>query len=495
MRADDAYAALAAHLRETAALAQVAGLLAWDQEAAMPPKGAGQRAEQAAALEAVLHQRRSDPRVPEWAAAAGSRSAPAERVNIAEALRMHGRATRVPARLATELARLTTRAHGIWSAARAASCFADFAPTLAEIVALKREEAACLAAPGTDPYDALLDGFEPGMTTAAAAALLGGLRPGLVALRARIAAKAAPVPAVRGEVQAAAQLALAREAATLFGYDWQAGRLDTVVHPFCSGTLGDVRITTRTDPAKPFDSLYSTIHEVGHALYEQGLDPAHAFLPAGEYASMGVHESQSRLCENQIGRSRAFCRWLFPRMRAGFGDFGIGDAEALYRAVNRVEPGFIRTEADEVHYNLHILMRFDLERALISRELEVADLEAAWNARFAADFGVAVPDAARGVLQDVHWSAGLFGYFPTYSLGNIYAGELHAALRQAIPDLDERIEAGEIGPVRTWLGAHIHRQGRLHAPPEIIARAVGHAPTVAPLLSYLEAKFGELYGI
>ncbi|HEU0223197.1 MAG TPA: carboxypeptidase M32, partial [Paracoccaceae bacterium] len=383
MKADEAQAALGAHLRETAALAQVAGLLQWDQEAVMPEKGALQRAEQAAALEAVLHARRADSRVPEWAAAIdGATLDPAGRVNLAEALRAHSRATRVPASLASALARLTSQAHRIWVAARRAKSFADFAPTLAEILRLKREEAACLTEPGADPYDALLEDQEPGMTGAKVAALLGSLRPGLVSLRERIAGTPHYAPAPRGHFPPEAQLALARELAGHFGYDWQAGRLDLVVHPFCSGTMGDVRITTRVDPETPFDCLYSTIHETGHAVYEQGLDPALAFTPAGTEASMGVHESQSRLFENQIGRSRAFCTWLFPRLRARFGDLGLEGPEALYRALNHVAPGFIRTEADEVHYNLHILMRFDLERALIAGDLTVADLEAAWNNRF-----------------------------------------------------------------------------------------------------------------
>jgi carboxypeptidase Taq len=400
----------------------------------------------------------------------------------------------VPARLAAELARVTTLAHGDWVAARAARRFDLFAPVLARIVDLKREEAACLREPGADLYDALIDGFEPGMTTARAAALLGALRPRLVALAQRVAATGRIVPGLAGAFPEAAQLALAREAAGAFGYDWQAGRLDLVVHPFCSGTLGDVRITTRVDPASPFECLYGTIHETGHAIYEQGLDPGLALQPAGEHVSMGVHESQSRLCENQIGRSRPFMDWLWPRMRAAFGDFGLDGPEALWRAVNRVEPGFRRTEADEVHYNLHILMRFDLERALIAGDLAVAGLEAAWNDRFRADFGREVPHAALGVLQDVHWSAGLFGYFPTYSFGNIYAAELHAALRRDLPDLDARVGAGELGGVVAWLRDKIHRQGRLAAPEAIVAAAIGHAPQPGALLDYLEAKFGALYG-
>ncbi len=298
-----------------------------------------------------------------------------------------------------------------------------------------------------------------------------------------------------GRFPAEGQLALAREIATVLGYDWQAGRLDLVVHPFVAGTLGDVRITARIDEADPFYCLSAVAHETGHATYEQRLDPALAWQPAGASVSMGVHESQSRLAENQIGRSAAFAEWLYPRMTAALGDLGLGSPEALHRAANRVEPGFIRTEADEVHYNLHIMLRFDLERALLAGDLAVADLEAAWNERFAADFGRAVPDAARGVLQDVHWSGGSFGYFPTYALGNVYAGELWAALCREVGDADALIRAGDLGPVLGWLSGAVHRQGSLRPPAEIIARACGHAPTEAPLLDYLESKYARLYAL
>lgn len=494
-RPEEAYAALAAHLAETEALSQVAGLLSWDQEAAMPRKGAAQRGEQAAALAAVLHARRADPRIPDWAAAAAEAAPdPVAKANVAEALRAHARATRVPARLAADLARLTTRAHGVWAAARAERRYADFAPVLAEILALKRAEAACLRREGADIYDALLDDHEPGMTTAEAAALIGALRPRLVALRERIAGRDRTVPEPKGPFPQAAQLALARAAATVFGYDWEAGRLDLVVHPFCSGTGGDVRITTRTAEDTPFDCLYSTIHEVGHALYEQGLDPATRATPAGGHASIGVHESQSRLCENQIGRGLPFLGWFWAEFEAAFPG-ALPGPEALWRAANRVEPGFIRTEADEVHYNLHILMRFDLERALVAGDLDTDGLEAAWNDRFEADFGVRPPHAGVGVLQDVHWSAGLFGYFPTYALGNIYAGELFAAMRRDLPGLEDEIGVGNLCEVLGWLRAKVHRRGRLVPPQAIVAEAAGHAPTPGPLLDYLEAKFGALYDL
>jgi carboxypeptidase Taq len=232
---------------------------------------------------------------------------------------------------------------------------------------------------------------------------------------------------------------------------------------------------------------------VGHACYELGIDPDFALSPLGAGVSMGVHESQSRIYENQLGRSQAFTGWLFGQMRERFGPFGVGDAEAFYGAVNRVQSGFIRTEADEVHYNLHIMMRFDLERALIRGDLAVADLEAAWNDRFLADFGVAVDRPAHGLLQDVHWSVGLFGYFPTYTLGNVYAGCLHQALRRAVPDLDDQLAQGETSAATGWLRENLQRHGGLYTPRDTVARACGFEPAEGPLLDYLEAKFGALY--
>ncbi|MFT3975486.1 MAG: carboxypeptidase M32 [Amaricoccus sp.] len=499
MDAIAAYDEISARLRRIGALEQVAGFLNWDQETQMPPKGGAQRAEQAAAVASAIHDLAADPRLGELVAFAATAQGP-DAVNVAEAGRLHRRAAKVPPALAADLARTASLGQEVWIAARAASDFAAFAPTLERIVALKRAEAECLAEPGVGGYDALLDGFEPGTTAAELDTIFSRLRPGLVELAGRIAAKGAPVPTVAGRFPAAAQMALAKKLGGDFGFDWQAGRLDLAVHPSCSGSAGDVRITTRVDEADPQDCLYSTFHEVGHAVYEQGLDPAQALLPAGMHASMAVHESQSRLFENQIGRSRAFCRFLFGEMQAGLGGengggAGVVDADALWRLVNAVAPGFIRTESDEVHYNLHILMRFDLERALIAGSLAVADLEAAWNERFLADFGQAVPDARRGVLQDVHWSAGLFGYFPTYTLGNIYAGEIHAALRRDIPDLDDRLTAGDLGAVLAWLGARIDRRGRMVPPRQLIAEAVGHEPDERALLDYLGSKYAGLHDL
>ncbi|MDZ7708698.1 MAG: carboxypeptidase M32 [Roseovarius sp.] len=484
-----AYDDLMALERETQALAQVAGRLGWDQETMMPRGAADQRSEETGAMQAVLHARRCDARRGDLLACAEAEvSDEVARAQLHHIRRDFDRATRVPGDLAVALARLTSRAQGQWAEARAANDYAAFAPVLAEVVRLKREEAAAVAR-GRDLYDALIDDFEPEMTAARLDAMFAEMRPRLVDLRARALERDWPMLDAAFEEQA--QLRLSREVARRFGYDFARGRLDLAVHPFSSGSGDDVRITTRVSEHDPFNCLYSTIHEVGHACYEQGIDPAYRLTPLGQGVSMGVHESQSRIYENQLGRSRAFTGWLYGRMREAFGDFGVADAEMFYRAVNRVHRGYIRTEADEVQYNLHVMLRFDLEKALIAGDLAVGDLEAAWNDRFAADFGYAVDRASNGVLQDVHWSVGLFGYFPTYSLGNVYAGCLYEAMRGAVSGLEDDLARGAPDGATAWLHQQVQVHGGRYAPAEVIARACGGAePTAGPLLDYLEEKFG-----
>ncbi len=481
-----AYDELMAFQRQTEALAQVAGRLSWDREVVMPRGAAGQRSEEIAALETVLHARRSDPRLGQWLEDAMAMD-DVSHANLRLIRRQYERAIRLPAHLAAELARVTSLAQGIWAQARADEDVAAFLPILSDVVRLRREEGAALAR-GGDPYDALLHDYEPGATSAELAQMFGALRPRLVALRERALA-APPAPEITGTFPEGVQIALAHEVARIFGYDFDRGRIDKAVHPFSSGSGTDVRITTRTDPADPFNCLYSTIHETGHAVYEQGIDSAHRLTPVGQGASMGVHESQSRIFENQLGRSRPFTGWLYGRMRDLFGDFGVASEDDFFRTVNRVGRGYIRTEADEVQYNLHVLIRFDLEQALMRGDLGVDDLEAAWNDRFLADFGYAVDRPSHGCLQDVHWSVGLFGYFPTYSLGNVYAGCLHAALRRDLPSLDEDLARGDPARALQWLRARVHRHGSLQDPRATIIRAIGGEPDEGPLLAYLEEKF------
>jgi carboxypeptidase Taq len=492
MTNNTAFADLMAFQRQTEALSLVAERLGWDQETMMPRGAADQRGEEMAAMEGVLHARRTDPRIAEWLEAAEAPDT-AGMAQLRLIRRSYDRTTKVPADLAEALARLTSVAQGIWAEARARDDVAAFLPTLSEVLALKREEAAALAS-GGDLYDALIDDYEPGATAESLGAMFDRMRPRLVALRAAVLAHPAPAPLV-GHFSTDSQLRMSRDLATAFGYDWSRGRIDLAVHPFSSGGGSDSRITTRVVETDPFNCFYSTIHEVGHSSYELAIDPDYAMTPIGHGCSMGVHESQSRIYENQIGRSRAFTGWMFAQMRDRFGAFDMPNAEAFYAAVNRVQPGFIRTEADEVHYNLHIMMRFDLERALIRGDLAVKDLEAAWNDRFKADFGVAVDRPAHGMLQDVHWSCGLFGYFPTYTLGNVYAGCLNQALRKAVPDLDDQLAKGDTSAATGWLRETLQRHGGLRAPRDTIAHACGFDPHEGPLLDYLEAKFAGLYGL
>jgi len=487
-----AFERLMAYERDTQALSQISGRLGWDQETMMPRGAASQRGIEMAALEAVLHARRSAPEVGEWLETA---EAPDEvgAAHLREIRRSYERAIKVPGDLAKKLAQVTSEAQGKWAQAREDEDVAAFVPVLEEVVTLKRQEAEALAADG-ELYDALVADYEHGTTSAEIAAIFDAMRPALVDLRARVLDRPAP-RGLEGKFDEAVQMKLARKLARAFGYDMDHGRVDKAVHPFSSGSGLDVRITTRTSESDPFNCFYSTIHEVGHAAYEQNISRDYLLTPLGRGVSMGVHESQSRIYENQLGRSRAFTGWLFDQMKGSFGDFGIADADAFYAAVNKVHNGYIRTEADELQYNLHVMLRFDLERALMQGDLEVKDLEAAWNDRFEADFGYAVDKPSNGCLQDVHWSVGLFGYFPTYSLGNVYAGCLHEALRQEVPDLDAQLAKGDTSAATGWLGQALQQHGGLRSPKDTIAEAAGMVPDHAPLLNYLEAKFSAIYDL
>ncbi|MCC5962046.1 MAG: carboxypeptidase M32 [Rhodobacteraceae bacterium] len=485
-----AYDDLMAHARQTEALSQISGRLGWDQQTMMPRGSNAQRSEEMAALEDVLHARRTDPRLGEMLDRAEATDDVAA-ANLRELRRDYARNTRVPARLASELARLTPLAQAAWEEARLADDVASFLPWLEKMIALRREEGQAIAA-GGDPYDALMADYEPETDSETVAATFDRMRPRLVALREAVLGADSP-PALTGHFPQDGQLRVSRRLAEHFGYDFTRGRIDLAVHPFSSGSGTDVRITTRVAIEEPFNCLYSTIHEVGHAAYEQGVGAEHLLTPIGRGVSMGVHESQSRIYENQIGRSRAFTGWLHGAMVQEFGALSVADAESFYAAVNRVTTGYIRTEADEIQYNLHIMLRFDLERDLMRGKLDAADLEEAWNTRFMSDFGYPVDRPSHGVLQDVHWSVGLFGYFPTYALGNVYAGCLYQSLRADHPDLDAQLAQGDTSAATGWLREKLQRFGALRAPRDTIAHACGFTPDEGPLMDYLEAKFRALY--
>jgi carboxypeptidase Taq len=495
----DAYAELLTELRALGQLEALDALLEWDQDVFMPPRGVNPRAELAAFVAAEKHARRTSPRMTELLAQLPD---PAEdtpqATNIREAHRAHARAANVPQRLVEEIARVSALARATWAAARKADDFSQFAPHLTQLVALKREQAAAIGYED-DPYDALIDEFEPGTTSAAIGATFAELRARLVPLVQKIAgATRRPDPTIlHKHCPSARQAALCRYAAETIGYDFEAGRIDVTLHPFCMtvGGCDDVRITTRyVEPYFP-TAVFCVLHEAGHALYEQGLEAEHVFTPMGTSCSLGIHESQSRMWENMVGRSREFWEAHYAKANELLGDTLAGiSLDAFCGAVNHVTPSLIRVEADEVTYNLHVIVRFELERDIINGRLEVADIPAAWNAKMTELVGVAPDNDADGCLQDIHWSLGVFGYFPTYALGNLYAAQFYAAAERDIGDLAARIRGGDTRPLLDWLRKHVHRHGMRYRANELCERATGQPLAVDPLMTYLESKYAAYYG-
>ena len=500
------YGELLKLLRESAVLYSTSAIIAWDQETQMPPAGAQLRSEQLAALSSIVHERRTSPRVGELLAACEADSAltahPDAAANLRNLRRDYDRQTKLPADLVRALAETSSRSLNVWREARENDDFASFAPWLEKMFGLNRERAQALGVPqGGELYDALLEDYEPGMTTALIRRTFDALRAGLTPLIREIAESGVrpdtawtriPVPV---EKQAAFNRALVER----MGFDVSAGRLDVSTHPFCEGMgPGDTRLTTRYAVDLFPSALSGTMHETGHALYEQNLPKAERFgQPLAEACSMGIHESQSRTWENLVGRGRAFWEWAVPALKESFGDpaFDGLDVETAYRGMNVVEPHLTRIESDEATYNLHIMLRFDLERAMLAGDLAVADLPGAWNERFRADLGIDVPSDRRGVLQDIHWSMGLIGYFPTYTLGNLYAAQFWATIQEQVPGLEEGFRRGEFGALLDWLRPNIFAHGRRYTAPELCERITGRPLSHEPLLRYLEAKLKPIYGI
>jgi len=492
-------AGLRERMAELTDLDGVGSLLFWDQNTMMPPAGAPARGDQAATLQRVVHERLTHPEVGRlldalepWAAGEDPDD---DAVRLVRWVRRdHEKAVRVPADLAAELSRAAALGQQAWQEARAAADWGRFHDAFERHLELRRRYVACFGAVA-HPYDVLLDDFEPGLTTAELVPLLGALRDALVPLVAAAGdreqlrndgAFAGPFPE---EAQRRAVLDLLGA----MGFDGAAWRLDPAPHPFAQGIgPGDTRITTRYDHDDLAVALYSALHEYGHGLYEAGIDSRLRRTPLAAPVSLGVHESQSRLWENVLGRSRPFCSWALPRLRAQLtGGLDGLDAEGLYHAVNTVQPSLIRVEADETTYNLHIVLRFELEVALIEGALAVGDVPAAWAEGMQRLLGLDVPDDAQGALQDVHWGAGLLGYFPTYTLGNLMAAQLWERARRDLPDLDERIERGEFDPLREWLRDEVHRHGRKYAPRELLHRVTGEELRIEPFLAYLRGKLSD----
>jgi carboxypeptidase Taq len=498
-----AYDDLIGRSREQTLLASCSSLLGWDEQTYMPRGGAEHRGNQMALLAGLHHEKATDPQIGALLEAVESsdlvgdpESVPA--VNVRDIRRSFDRLRKLPRTLVEEMARTTTLAQQEWVTARQKNDFRHFRPWLEKIVHLKQREAACLSN-GTVAYDALLDEYEPGASSVEIGRLFAALRRALVPLvEAILSSRVRPDPALlRSHIgyPIDRQRIFGEAVAATLGFDFHRGRLDATAHPFCSGIgPGDCRLTTRYDPDDFTDALFGVLHETGHGLYDQGLDPDYYGTPMGEAVSLGIHESQSRLWENAVGRSRPFWTHVFPLAQRFFHEALLDvPLDDFLFAINRVEPSLIRVQADEVTYNLHVLFRFELEQALLSGDLPSGDVPAAWNEAMERLLGLTPLDDAGGCLQDIHWSCGLFGYFPTYTLGNLYAAQLFARANADLGDLGPAFARGDFAPLLDWLRVKVHRQGRRYRSAPLIEHATGAPPSPQPLIDALREKYGALY--
>ncbi|MDP6466989.1 MAG: carboxypeptidase M32 [Pirellulaceae bacterium] len=494
---------LCEHAREIALTSSVLELLQWDERTLMPPAAGAYRADQIAYFSGKVHAHRTDARIGEWLAELNdSEMAHDPHSDTGATIRMMKRdfdkLTKVPQVLVEALSRASVLGQQAWVEARKNNDFASFAGVLSEIIELKREQAEAVGYVES-PYDALLDDYEPGETTANVARVLEELRQELVPLVAAIAgsSRRPKLEILRREFAIADQQAFGRQAAAKIGFDFQRGRLDVTDHPFCA-EMGpdDCRITTRYDDHFFPMAFFGILHEAGHGIYDQGLRSSQYGLPPGSYISLGIHESQSRMWENLVGRSSAFWQHFFPLAQELFPqslqDVALDD---FFFAINDVRPSLIRVESDEATYNLHIIIRFELEQALINGELTVTDLSEAWREKYRHYLGIEPPTDADGVLQDVHWGAALIGYFPTYSLGNLYAAQFFAAADNELGGLDVQFSQGEFRPLLDWLGDRIHKPGQCYSANELVESVTGKPLGHEALLSQLRSKYTPLYGL
>jgi carboxypeptidase Taq len=494
---------LQGRLREISDLSAAGSVLSWDQSTYMPPGGAEARARQSALLGRLAHEKATDPalgklldKLNPYALSLPSDADAASLIRIAR--RDFDRAVKVPADFVARWREHASASYDAWTRARPQNDFASMRPLLERSVELSRQFAGFFA-PYAHIADPLIDDADQGMTTAKVLALFSELHSALVPIVSAITeAPAANARCLRGSFPEAAQMTFGLAVIECLGYDLGRGRIDKTHHPFCTKfAAGDVRITTRVREDDIAEALFSTLHEAGHALYEQGVDAAFEGTPLNSGASAGVHESQSRLWENVVGRSRGFWRHFYPLLSETFpGQFADVPLDAFYRAINKVERSLIRTDADEVTYNLHVMMRFDFELALLEGRLDARDLPDAWRARCEADFGMAPCDDRDGCLQDVHWYAGAVGGgFQGYTIGNILASQFYAAALRAHPQIPNEMAGGRFGTLKAWLREHLYRHGRKFTPDDLVERATGSPIHIAPYLAYLRAKYGELYGL
>jgi carboxypeptidase Taq len=501
MNSQAAYDELITKSREESLLGSCTSLLGWDEQTHMPRGGVEHRGNQMALLAGLHHEKATDPRIGELLETlevSGELGEPKSvaAVNVREIRRMYNRLTRLPRSLVEQIARTTSLAQQEWIDARQASDYARFRPWLEQIVTLKRQEAEFLEPEG-DLYDALLDEHEPGAKTQEITSVFDALQRELAPLVEAISNSPIrpDVSILHREYPLDRQRVFGEAVAAAVGFDFECGRLDPTAHPFCTKIgPGDCRITTRFSLHDFSESFFGILHEVGHGLYEQGLDRAHYGTPMGDAVSLGVHESQSRLWENAVGRSRSFWTHAFPLAQRIFHE-ALHDVslDAFHFAVNEVEPGNNRVRADEVTYNLHILARFELEQALLNGDLKAYELPGAWDEKYRRYLGVTPKDDAEGCLQDIHWSAGLFGYFPTYTLGNLFAAQLFAKACADLGDLNEPFARGDFAGLLGWLREKVHRQGHRYPSALLIAHATGAPPDHRPLVNALRSKYGKLY--
>ncbi len=490
-------------IREYQTLGACEALLAWDERTIMPKKAAGFRSEQLALLAGMVHERSTTSEIGDLLAELGQSDLvktedSVDAVNIREVRREYDKSKKLTKEFVEELTRVTSKAEHVWVEARKEKDFSKFLPHLEKVIALKIQQAEAYGYE-TDRYDCLIDDYEPGATFASIGKVFSDFREELVPFFKKImdSGKRPNGEIIERNFPVEAQEQFSKEVAATIGFDFESGRLDITTHPFCSGIApGDTRITTRYNPNHFPDAFFGTMHESGHGIYEQGLDMDQFGLPMGQAVSLGIHESQSRMWENLVGRSKAFWEMFYPKAQTAFPealkDVSLDD---FYWAVNDVKPSFIRVEADEITYNLHIILRFEMEHDLITEKLKPADVPEAWNAKFTDFFGITPDNVALGCLQDVHWSAGLFGYFPTYALGNMYASQIFDQALVDMPDMYDKFRKGEFGELKSWLNKKVHRHGQRYPAEKLVQVITGKPLSHAPIMNHLRQKYGPLYGV
>ncbi len=489
-------------LGEISDLNHIGSLLGWDQQTYMPPGAAEERGQQLATINTIAHEKFTSDEIgkllddlKKWAEDLDTDSDEYRLIKVTA--RDYDKKTRVPSDYIAEFAQVTTVAQQAWIEARAKSDFSIFRPDLEKIIDLNHRYVSFFP-PAEHPYDALLDDFEPGMKTSEVKAIFDILRPQQVELIQAIADRPQVDDSfLRLDFDEHKQWEFGVEVATAFGYDWNRGRQDKSAHPFTTSFgIDDVRITTRFEKGLGASALFSTTHETGHALYEQGVGRTWSRTPLEGGASLAIHESQSRMWENLVSRSLPFWEHFYPRLQALFpAQLQSVSLEKFYKGINKVERSLIRVEADEATYNLHIMLRLELEIAMIESKIAIKDLPEAWNARMKEYLGVVPPDDAHGVLQDIHWSGGSLGYFSTYALGNLISAQLWEKFKSVNPDLDDQIRRGDFSSLLSWLRVKIHQHGRKYEPQELVKRVTGSPINPEPYVRYLKSKYSDIYSL